>query len=331
MINYIYTRIPTGQAVRCGRCVVLPGALVLLLSFGIVGSGCATYGVDPTLKPYSKLTRTSDNELRQEAYAILQVLEVNKFQLMESTEHMLCRVEDGFYLTAVKDDMPDIEKSFYIGATPEEAVDALIEVRQSIAYQQAAAQDALAQAMSVAAEGFSQGMSETPNATSYSPVAPATAKPSPVPQTTSPKHWISEVFSSGGYILLENNSVWKVDAIDRIYTALWLPLSDIIVKETTYQGYAFHELINVDDGELVSATYLGTLALRTRMKGEFKGWEGETVFPLQNGQVLQQASYAYHYHYAYTPTVLLLDTDSPGIYTMIVDGVEESIYVHLLG
>ena len=45
--------------------------------------------------------------------------------------------------------------------------------------------------------------------------------------------------------------------------------------------------------------------IETRIDGEFKGWEGETVYKMQNGQIWQQASYHYHYHYAYSPEVII--------------------------
>lgn len=68
--------------------------------------------------------------------------------------------------------------------------------------------------------------------------------------------------------------------------------------------------------------------IESRIDGEFNGWEGETVFKLQNGQVWQQASYAYRYHYVYAPKVLIYASGSG--YTMKVDGVDQSIAVKRL-
>jgi len=61
------------------------------------------------------------------------------------------------------------------------------------------------------------------------------------------------------------------------------------------------------------------------MEGDFEGWEGETIFKLDNGQIWQQSSYAYTYHYAYRPEVLIYKTS--GGYKMKVEGVDETIYV----
>jgi hypothetical protein len=49
-------------------------------------------------------------------------------------------------------------------------------------------------------------------------------------------------------------------------------------------------------------------AIETQIDGDFKGWVGETIYKLRNGQIWQQATYHYHYHYAYAPEVTLYST-----------------------
>jgi hypothetical protein len=58
-------------------------------------------------------------------------------------------------------------------------------------------------------------------------------------------HWIDEVLNDGAIIELEDGSIWLVDDIDRIYTAIWLPVSNIVVCDGL--------LINTDDGEKAHA------------------------------------------------------------------------------
>ena len=65
--------------------------------------------------------------------------------------------------------------------------------------------------------------------------------------------------------------------------------------------------------------------IESYIKGEFEGWDGETVFFLDNGQIWQQAAYSYHYHYAYRPKVLIVR--SGALSKMIVEGVSESVTV----
>lgn len=68
-------------------------------------------------------------------------------------------------------------------------------------------------------------------------------------------HWIEEVSGSGKIIELEDGSVWEVSPLDIIETALWLPVTDIIVKRNNDPLYPYL-LINKDDGEKAHAKLL---------------------------------------------------------------------------
>jgi hypothetical protein len=68
--------------------------------------------------------------------------------------------------------------------------------------------------------------------------------------------------------------------------------------------------------------------IRSRINGTFKGWGGNTIFELENGQIWKQRDYAYMYHYAHRPGVTLI---KEGLgYTMIVEGVREILAVERL-
>ena len=58
-------------------------------------------------------------------------------------------------------------------------------------------------------------------------------------------HWINKVLENGSIIILEDDSVWKVNSIDTIYSSLWLPTTSIVACDD--------KLINTDDGETVEA------------------------------------------------------------------------------
>jgi hypothetical protein len=72
-------------------------------------------------------------------------------------------------------------------------------------------------------------------------------------------HWVQENISSGDFILLEDGSLWKIDPLEKINASLWLPISNIIVIESSAgsPGYDYL-LINSDDGEKAHAKYIGT-------------------------------------------------------------------------
>lgn len=61
--------------------------------------------------------------------------------------------------------------------------------------------------------------------------------------------------------------------------------------------------------------------IESYIDGDFHGWDGETVYKLQNGQIWQQLTYHYHYHYAYGPKVLIYP--SGGGYKMNVEGDDD--------
>jgi hypothetical protein len=71
-------------------------------------------------------------------------------------------------------------------------------------------------------------------------------------------HWIKKNAERGKIIILEDNSMWEISSMDRIYTFLWLSFTNIrvILNDQTIGNYKYL-LINTDDGEKAAAKYLG--------------------------------------------------------------------------
>jgi hypothetical protein len=61
-------------------------------------------------------------------------------------------------------------------------------------------------------------------------------------------HWVDSVSADGTIVILEDGSVWEVDPVDAIDSALWLPTTDVIVCDD--------KIINTEDNEKVSARRL---------------------------------------------------------------------------
>jgi hypothetical protein len=71
-------------------------------------------------------------------------------------------------------------------------------------------------------------------------------------------HWIKSKGNNGALIVLEDGSMWEIQSLDRIDTALWLPITNITVVEASSPvGEYRYTLINKDDGEKALAKYLG--------------------------------------------------------------------------
>lgn len=66
------------------------------------------------------------------------------------------------------------------------------------------------------------------------------------------KHWINRVIDRGKLLQLEDNSLWEISPIDIIYSALWLPATNVYVTESDNPYYEI-KIINIDDGESVEA------------------------------------------------------------------------------
>ena len=64
--------------------------------------------------------------------------------------------------------------------------------------------------------------------------------------------------------------------------------------------------------------------IESKINGEFKGWEGETIYELTNGQVWQQSHYKYEYKYAHMPDVLIYNPGSGHI--MQVAGTSAKVH-----
>jgi hypothetical protein len=66
-----------------------------------------------------------------------------------------------------------------------------------------------------------------------------------------------------------------------------------------------------------------TDVIESRINGEFTGWEGETAYELQNGQVWRQSAYKYEYKYAHMPEAVVYKTS--GGYRMQVAGTTANV------
>lgn len=66
-------------------------------------------------------------------------------------------------------------------------------------------------------------------------------------------------------------------------------------------------------------------AVESTIVGEFNGWDGETIFKLDNGQIWEQAEYDYMYSYSYRPDVTIYETRAGC--RMKVEDEEETILV----
>jgi hypothetical protein len=71
-------------------------------------------------------------------------------------------------------------------------------------------------------------------------------------------HWVKSKVDNGAMVILEDGSIWEINSLDRINTALWLPITNVtVLKAGAPVGDYKYTLINTDDGEKALAKYLG--------------------------------------------------------------------------
>lgn len=148
-----------------------------------------------------------------------------------------------------------------------------------------------------------------------------TPTPTPTPSTTIQSN-IDGTFEgwTGDTIFpLTNGQYWQQTSYSYLYHYAFRPKVVITKSGSLY-------ILSVEG---VSETiYVQQLqgVIKSQIDGTFEGWTGDTIFPLTNGQIWQQSSYAYTYHYAYRPEVLIYS--SGGLqYKMKVDGVSATVAV----
>lgn len=103
----------------------------------------------------------------------------------------------------------------------------------------------------------------------------------------------------------------------------WLSRSSVVSKHTSKCGKTPVRQSAAPSTSMARASSADVI--QSNMAGEFTGWEGDTVFVLDNGQVWQQATYSYRYHHAYRPRVTIVPT--PQGHLMQVEGVDATILV----
>jgi hypothetical protein len=127
-----------------------------------------------------------------------------------------------------------------------------------------------------------------------------------------------------------NGEIFKLDdgtigEIKYEYEYMYEYSPDVIICPDTNKLIVAGKTLNI---KLVSnGTQSGSTvtSMESQIDGEFKGFEGETIIKLTNGQIWQQTEYHYHYHYAYMPRVMIFKSNYG--YKIQVDGIEKSIGV----
>lgn len=125
-----------------------------------------------------------------------------------------------------------------------------------------------------------------------------------------------EGFDDEVLFLLSDGSCWVQDEYQYWYHYAYCPQANILKKNNRLY-------IQVDNKNQVVPVRQINGVIKSRIAGEFNGWEGETSYELENGQVWQQDRYKYKYKYKYRPEVLIYNPG--GGYIMQVAGTSARV------
>jgi hypothetical protein len=70
-------------------------------------------------------------------------------------------------------------------------------------------------------------------------------------------HWIDEVAGGGAIVILEDHSVWGIDAVDRANSLIWLTADEITVERTNENPAYPYVLVDKREDKTVHAKYMG--------------------------------------------------------------------------
>lgn len=114
-----------------------------------------------------------------------------------------------------------------------------------------------------------------------------------------------EGFDDEMIFTLEDGTHWYQSSYKYAYHYAYCPRAKIYEKGSTR--------IIVVDGFNDYAEVQETSAIKSRIINDFKGWTGDTVFELENGQIWKQDKYQYKYFYAHRPRVIIVKIGSKHI------------------
>jgi hypothetical protein len=115
---------------------------------------------------------------------------------------------------------------------------------------------------------------------------------------------------------MSDGTVWLQAKYSYIYQYAYNPEAIIFEKDGDY-------FLKVEDVEEILQVMPIEKVIRSKIDGDFEGFEGDTIYKLYNGSVWQQIDGKYKYKYAYSPKVLIYKVERS--WKMIVKGITVSV------
>jgi hypothetical protein len=91
---------------------------------------------------------------------------------------------------------------------------------------------------------FGQGYAQAQQNDPYPSYTPLTQ-----PTVNSAKKYVKKIIDRGQYVLLDDNSLWEINSLDRLTSSLWMSIDEIIIVGSGFET----KLLNTRDNKSVTA------------------------------------------------------------------------------
>ncbi len=111
---------------------------------------------------------------------------------------------------------------------------------------------------------------------------------------------------------MSDGSFWLQAEYSYLYQYAYSPEAIIIEKDGDY-------FLKVEDIDEILQVVPVEKVIKSKIDGDFEGFEGDTIYKLLNGSIWQQIDGKYKYKYSYSPRVIVYKVDK--FWNMSVKGI----------
>ena len=115
---------------------------------------------------------------------------------------------------------------------------------------------------------------------------------------------------------MSDGTIWLQSEYSYLYQYAYNPEAIVFRKDNNY-------FLKVEDVDDILQVIPVQKVIKSKIDGDFEGFEGDTVYKLYNGTVWQQIDGKYKYKYAYSPKVLIYKVGKNS--KMTVKGITVSV------
>jgi hypothetical protein len=131
--------------------------------------------------------------------------------------------------------------------------------------------------------------------------------------------------SIGGFVPLEGSAIGNTWSKSEVKPVVFVePQLGIFTASTSTK---VSPQANVPSPSASASPRSCSPAVETHIDGDFNGWEGETLYKMDDGSIWKQSTYHYHYHYTYHPSVTIYPNSYGTCHIRVEDDDDDGVDV----